>query len=90
MTLLAVDEARDQLLSSVKPKGVTRVSLEAALGRVLAQDILSSCALPPFDQSMMDGYAVRTSDLDGEPPWVLKVSGESRPGAPQIRALFTS
>jgi molybdopterin molybdotransferase len=87
MTLLAVDEARDQLLSSVKPKGVTRVSLEAALGRVLAQDILSSCALPPFDQSMMDGYAVRTSDLDGEPPWVLKVSGESRPGAPQIRAL---
>jgi molybdopterin molybdotransferase len=87
MSLLDVDEARALLLSGVQVRDVTRVSLEAALGRVLGEDIPASTDLPPFDQSMMDGYAIRTSELEGDPPWELRVSGESRPGAPRAQAL---
>ena len=46
------------------------VTLREAAGRVLAQDIVAPVNLPPFDNSAVDGYAVRAADLNGE--------GESR------------
>lgn len=50
------------------------ISLSQALGRTLAAPILASSMLPPFDNSGMDGFAVRLDDLDGEGPWELLVA----------------
>ncbi|QKC99674.1 molybdopterin molybdenumtransferase MoeA [Mesorhizobium sp. NZP2298] len=51
------------------------LSLIAALGRVCAVAVHSPVALPPFDNSAMDGFAVRTSDFDGNGPWTFRVAG---------------
>jgi len=52
------------MLQIGKPK-VTAVSLQGALGRVLAEDLVAQEALPRFDKSAMDGYAVKSADLVG-------------------------
>lgn len=43
----------------------TEVALSEALGRVLADDVVSPLALPPWDNASMDGYAVRAEDIRG-------------------------
>ncbi len=55
---------------------VESVVLSAALGRVLAADQRASLAVPPFDNSAMDGFAVRAADVVSVPV-VLRVVGES-------------
>lgn len=45
-----------------------QLPLPEALGRVLAMDIASPLSVPPFDNSAMDGYAVRLADLAGGAP----------------------
>ncbi|MBB6251603.1 gephyrin-like molybdotransferase Glp [Nitrospirillum iridis] len=58
-TLLSVDQARARLLDAVRPvTGVEAVALDAADGRVLAQDVVAAHSLPPFAQAAMDGYAL--------------------------------
>ena len=57
MSMIQVQEARDQILSKIKFKGVEKVSLDQALGRVLAEDIVAGLNNPPLDNSAMDGYA---------------------------------
>lgn len=59
-----------------------RVTLDDALGRVLAEDVVATADVPAFDYSAMDGYAVRASDLAGGAPITLPVVGESRTGSP--------
>jgi len=59
--------------------------LEQAVGRITATPIMAAHALPPFDNSAMDGYALRLSDLTGEGPWHLPVS--VRIAAGDTRAL---
>ena len=61
--MLSVEKAREIILSKVPELPSERVSLENALGRYLAQDIISSLAIPPCDNSAMDGYALRTDDV---------------------------
>ena len=59
-----VNEAIDYLLAQVKPTNVTeKRPLSQALGCVLAKDIVSSVNVPPHDNSMMDGYAVRADAI---------------------------
>ncbi|MFC3320791.1 gephyrin-like molybdotransferase Glp [Mesorhizobium cantuariense] len=60
------------------------LSLAASLGRVCAVAIHSPIALPPFDNSAMDGFAVRTSDFNGDGPWTFRVAG--RVAAGDVRA----
>jgi molybdopterin molybdotransferase len=57
------------------PQPAETVALADALGRVLAEDLASPVALPPFANSAMDGYAVRSVDL-GEVPVVLPVAAD--------------
>ena len=64
-TSLTVQEAAAAVLAELRPVESETVSLEAALGRVLAEDIVSPLALPPWDNASMDGYAVRASDVRG-------------------------
>ncbi len=63
--LLSVDEALAQLLAGARPLAeVDQVPTMAAAGRVLAQAQTSTMDVPPMDNSAMDGYAVRLSDLN--------------------------
>jgi len=64
-TSLTVTEACVALLDEVRPVATQIVRLESALGRVLARDVISPLALPPWDNSSMDGYAVRAADVRG-------------------------
>ena len=59
-------ELRDVLQvlgSSVSPAGTERVEFSDALGRILAEDIMSDIDMPPFDKATVDGYACRRADL---------------------------
>lgn len=80
MSLLPVADALARLLSAATPTGRTeRVALHAAEGRVLAEDITARLTQPPFDNSAMDGYAVRHADIAALGA-VLKVVGTSSAG----------
>jgi molybdopterin molybdotransferase len=79
--VLSFEEARDRILSGASRLGQERIPLELAAGRVLAERIVASQPLPPFDHSAMDGYAVCAADLVGEGPFALRVGpDESRAG----------
>ena len=60
--MLSVEEAREQILSRVRPLATERVDLLAGLGRVLAEAVRSTRVIPPWPNSSMDGYAVRAAD----------------------------
>jgi len=60
--LLSVDDALEKILSTISSLSHETVSLTDALGRIIAEDIISGINLPPFDNSAMDGYAVRYDD----------------------------
>ena len=75
---LPFDEALTRILSHLSPLPPETVPLEEALGRALANDVLAPGPLPPWDNSAMDGYAVRGDDVAGatkEHPVVLAVTG---------------
>jgi molybdopterin molybdotransferase len=61
--MISADEALRIVLENIAPLGVERVSLLAGLGRVLAEDIRSPRDIPGFDNSAMDGFAVRAADV---------------------------
>ncbi len=83
--LLSVEEARDAVLAAIAgPTEPELAFLVEARGRILAEDVMSLTALPPWDNSAMDGYAVRAADIAGatEPaPVRLMVIGEVRAGS---------
>src|SRR6202035_3375626 len=82
--LESVAGAQRRLLDQVGVLAPETVSLEAALGRILAEPISSRSDLPSFDNSAMDGYAVRAADIAQATlgaPVRLPVAGESRAGA---------
>jgi molybdopterin molybdotransferase len=83
---LTFDEALAAILAQAagRTTRVETVPLEQALGRVLAQDVVSHVALPPWDNAGMDGYAVRRADVVGASaasPRSLPVVGTSMAGA---------
>lgn len=80
--MLHFDEALARLLATVAPLDHERIGIFEADGRVLAEDLIAPRPLPAFDHSSMDGYALRASDLHGEPPYELAVRTESAAGAP--------
>jgi molybdopterin molybdotransferase len=65
--LLPVSDAERLIVERVAPVGECEtVALRDAVGRVLAEDIVAPVNVPPFDNSAVDGYAVRGEDLDAE------------------------
>jgi molybdopterin molybdotransferase len=82
--MLTLDEAFRRLLARAHPTGAERVSLGEALGRVLFEPrLVAAIDVPPFDNSAMDGYAVRAADTPGR----LRVVGESAAGAVAVPAV---
>ena len=73
--LLSVDEALEFLLRAAQPTEAIEDALTMdALGRVLAESLISPIAVPPHDNSAMDGYAVRKADLNPSAVTRLQVS----------------
>jgi molybdopterin molybdotransferase len=62
---LGVDEALARVLEAAAPLAPERVPLSQALGAALAEDVVAEATLPPWDNSAMDGFAVRAADVRG-------------------------
>jgi putative molybdopterin biosynthesis protein len=67
LEVVSAEEARRRFEASIdrSPLGGETVALAAALGRVLAVDVIAPVDAPPFDRSNVDGFAVRAADLAG-------------------------
>ena len=81
--LTTVEAYQKAILSAITPLAPASRELADAEGRVLAEDVTAAVALPPFDNSSMDGYAVRAADVAGaaqESPVTLRVAGEIAAG----------
>ncbi len=82
--MLSVAEALERVLAGVSVLGHESVPLAAALGRVVAEPVVAGREIPPWDNSSMDGYAVRAADTraaSGGRPVTLTVVGEVAAGA---------
>ncbi len=80
---MPVDKARAHIRAFLTPvTTVERVHIRDALGRVLAEDVVSTMNVPSHDNSGMDGYAVRHADLAADADVTLQVIGTSFAGAP--------
>ncbi|WP_448315314.1 molybdotransferase-like divisome protein Glp [Streptomyces sp. CO7] len=87
--LWTVEEHLEDILSTVRPLEPIELQLLDAQGCVLVEDVTVPVSLPPFDNSSMDGYAVRVADVTGasrEFPAVLEVVGDVAAGqAPGLK-----
>jgi len=82
-SLSSVEAYRAAILAAITPLAPASLELAAAEGCVLAEDVTAAVALPSFDNSGMDGYAVRAADVAGaaeDSPVSLPVTGEVAAG----------
>ncbi|MFF1293176.1 MULTISPECIES: gephyrin-like molybdotransferase Glp [unclassified Streptomyces] len=85
--LWSVDEHLEDILATVRPLEPIELQLLDAQGCVLVEDVTVPVSLPPFDNSSMDGYAVRVADVAGaseEFPAVLDVIGDVAAGQAEL------
>ena len=81
--MLSLESARQQILARLAPLPTESIPVSQGYGRFLAQNITASIDLPPFDNSAMDGYAVRSADVagaTGESSIPLQLAGRSAAG----------
>ncbi|HYP29992.1 MAG TPA: gephyrin-like molybdotransferase Glp [Blastocatellia bacterium] len=78
--MITVDTALSIVLERTRRLGVESVALEAAHGRVLAEDVRADIDLPPFNRARMDGFAVRAADVQTAPAR-LRLIGEIAAGS---------
>src|SRR3712207_1277013 len=87
---LSPSEALRRIVSGVQPLGTEPRPLLHALGCVLAEDVAARADLPPWDNSAMDGFAVRAEDVRGAPaerPAVLRVVDDIAAGGFPAREI---
>ncbi len=89
--LMPIEDARARVLAAI-PSALPpeTVALADALGRVLATDVAAATDLPPWDNSAMDGYAIRAADVAGATeaaPALLRVAGEVAAGGAVMAAV---
>ena len=78
---LPVAQVNQVIRNFVQPvQGFEQVAIRAALGRVLAEDLVSPINVPAHDNSAMDGWALRSADLDGAKPITLTEIGAALAG----------
>ncbi|ORM98434.1 molybdopterin molybdotransferase MoeA [Pantoea septica] len=79
--LISLEEAQAKMLAQLQPlRDRVSVPLAEAAGRITALPVTSPIDVPPFDNSAMDGYAVRLADIQSDRP--LKIAGKAFAGAP--------
>src|SRR6188768_275030 len=95
---LPVEQAREFIARLVTPvRAVESLPIRSALGRVLARDVVSAINVPAADNSAMDGYALRGTDLDADRDTLFDAVGtgfagkqfDGRPGARQCVRIMT-
>jgi len=59
---VTIEKALEFIYTQTKPKSIKIIPIEEALGSIVAQDVTATYNLPPFDNSAMDGYAVKVAD----------------------------
>ena len=85
---LSVAEARARIAADIEPlAGREQLAIRSALGRVLAREVISPFNVPPYDNSAMDGYALRATDLSGDGETTLTVIGESFAGSAYVGSV---
>ena len=81
--MLTLDQAREKMLNVLpNPTRIENLSINDAANRICAENVVSPINVPSFDNSAMDGYAVRLADL--EQSLTLSVAGKSFAGNPFI------
>ena len=83
-TILSFDEAQRIVLEATPRIATESVELDCAYGRVLAQTITARDSIPPFDASMVDGFAVRSEDVSSasaSSPVELAIAAENHAGS---------
>ena len=86
--MMSVDEAVGIIAARVTPvREAETVALAQADGRILATDISAPLPLPPFTNSAVDGYAVRSRDLPPRGEIAFAVTGRIEAGAPAVAAI---
>jgi molybdopterin molybdotransferase len=89
--LLPLEDARARVLAAIPAAlPAEMVALSDSLGRVLAADVAAATDLPPWDNSAMDGYAIRAADVAGATeaaPVLLRVAGEVAAGSASETAV---
>ncbi|MEQ1967912.1 molybdopterin molybdotransferase MoeA [Xenorhabdus nematophila] len=79
--LISLEQALEKLLAQTVPLTATEIiNLNDSAGRITATDIISPINVPPFDNSAMDGYAIRLADLHENQ--TLPVAGKALAGVP--------
>ena len=76
--MIELEEAQARIISAIQPLAAEQVAIGEAHGRVLVQPVISPLALPIFDNSAMDGYALRAADVasaGADSPVTLKCIG---------------
>ena len=61
--MITVEEAQEIIFAKIKTIDSSEIDIQDALGRVLSEDVFSERAIPPWANSAMDGYAVRSEDI---------------------------
>lgn len=79
--MISVEEALRQVTDGAEPLATESVSIEAAHSRILAAPLAARLTQPPFEASIMDGYAVRADDIL-DTPATLRVIGQAAAGHP--------
>ncbi|MFI9559162.1 molybdotransferase-like divisome protein Glp [Nonomuraea endophytica] len=82
----SVDAHLAEILATVRTLAPLELELERSLGTTLAEEVVSPVPLPPFDNSAMDGYAVRAADL-ATVPVTLPVIDDVAAGSDELRAV---
>ncbi len=88
--MISVEDAQKSILAMIQPMGREKVDLRSCLGRVLAEDVESPRPIPPWNNSAMDGYALRSEDVRGatrEAPRKLRVIEEIQAGVVATRKV---
>lgn len=86
--MLAIDDVERLIVERVTPVAETEaVSLKDARGRVLAADVIAPIDLPPFDNSAVDGYAVRHADVGAKDETTLGVTDRLTAGRAPVRPI---
>ncbi|MEW6272577.1 MAG: gephyrin-like molybdotransferase Glp [Thermodesulfobacteriota bacterium] len=88
--MVSIADAIEAVMTAVVPTPVEEIGIAAAGGRVLAQEVTAPLDIPPFENSQMDGFAVRSADLAGASPAApigLHVIGTAAAGRAADRAV---
>ena len=77
--MISIEEALEILLKNIPERKTERLPFYKSLGRVLAEDIVATSDIPPFNRATMDGFAVRAEDVRNAPVELI-LGGEARAG----------